>query len=741
MTNKKGKILCILVIFIFLGLLILSTFLSSKVKINYDISKYLDKDSDTSKALAITNDEFGKNTSLLVMAKNVGQEKANEINSTLASCDGVMFVLFDVGDENNYKDGNALYTLLIEGDDYSESTEQINLNVQKTLKEKYSDVSFVFGGGVEGYNKLKDSILYEMVLILVISIAIVIVIMFFTLKSWLEPFILLISCGFAIFLNRGSNIIFGEISYVINAISAILQLALSIDYSIVLMNKYRANKELTENKYAAMKKTIFEVLRPVSASAFTTIAGLLALLFMSFRIGFDIGIVLMKGIVVSLITAMTLLPSFILLFDKLLEKTSKRTVKLTGTIFSSVAFKSNKIIAIVAILIIIPCAFLSHLNVYNFSENDKNEIREVFGENQTVMVLYKNTDSASEKENEFEKRLGEYKDKDGINPLFRFVSYSNTIGKEYTYEEVSDEFGIEKGDAQLLFIAYHMSKGGGFSDSIVASDLLEYIYQGANDESSMIYSKITPETKEQVVSLHDNIDNYSSLLQSDNHTRMLLSLKIEKESERTSSYVEYLKKESNDIFGEGTFVAGEICTTYDMQESFKYDNVLISIFTIVSIFIIVMLIFRSLYFPVVLVAIVQGAIWIDLTTSLIDASGGLFFISYLMATCILMGSTIDYGILLSSEYVRNRELYDKKEALKLSINAALPTLFTSGLIMVVCGFVISIISTQRIISSVGLLIGKGTSFAIILVIIVLPSILYSTDKLLLKLTIRKKKKE
>ena len=156
---------------------------------------------------------------------------------------------------------------------------------------------------------------------------------------------------------------------------------------------------------------------------------------------------------------------------------------------------------------------------------------------------------------------------------------------------------------------------------------------------------------------------------------------------------------------------------------------------------IVLLIFRSLYFPIVLVAIVQGAIWLDFTTSLIDARGGLFFMSYIIATCILMGSTIDYGILLSSEYVKNREKHDKNEALTNAIKAALPTLFTSGLIMSICGFVIFIISSQSIISSVGLLIGKGTLFAIILVIIVLPSILYSTDKLFKKLTLRRRTKE
>lgn len=738
MKNKKGIISEIIIIFIFIILLITSIFLSAKVRINYDLTKYLDKDSDTSRALEITTTEFSKNTSILVMAKNVDDELALKISDTLSSVDGVMFVSFDINDSNCYLNNNALYTLLVYGDDYSVDAQNTNSFVKDKLKEIYPNISFAFGGEVEVYTNIKDSIISEMVWILAIAVSIIIIIMMFTLKSWIEPFILLISCAFAIFINRGSNLIFGEISYVINAIAPILQLALSIDYSIVLINKYHEKKDEEDNKYIAMKKSILEVVRPVSASAFTTIAGLLALLFMSFKIGFDIGIVLMKGIVVSLITSLTLLPALILIFDKLIKKTQKKTINLNGNLFSKIAFRFNKIIAIVAIIIIIPCGFLAHQNVYTFNEKPKGEIYDTFGSKQTVMILYQNTNNNYEKELEFENTINQYLYKDGTNPLYKVLSYSNTIEKEYTYQEVSSSFGIEENDAHLLFLAYHLENGGGLSDPIKAIDLINYLYNSKENEESIIYPNLTPESKEQIDKLYNDINNYARLLKSDNYSRIILSLSIEKESKKTRDYVKWLQGQSRIEFGNNTYTAGEICSIYDVQTAFEFDNILITTFTIISIFIIVMIIFRSLSFPLVLVAIVQGAIWIDFTLSLIDAKSGIFFISYLIATCILMGSTIDYGILLSSEYVRIHKNQKKEEAVTTAIKSTLPTLFTSGLIMIVCGFVISIISTQNMIASVGLLIGKGTTLAIILVIIVLPSILFSTDKILMKLTINKK---
>ena len=217
---------------------------------------------------------------------------------------------------------------------------------------------------------------------------------------------------------------------------------------------------------------------------------------------------------------------------------------------------------------------------------------------------------------------------------------------------------------------------------------------------------------------------------------MLLSVNLPNESADTTEFVAFLSDQVRETFGNDAYITGEVVSTYDLQQSFDRDNLFITVFTLISIFVIVMLIFRSLSLPVIPVAVIQGAIFIAMSTQLLGK--GLFFMSYIVATCILMGATIDYGILMSGNYVACRADYDKKEALARSVEAAMPTVFTSGLILTVCGFVIHFISSQNSISTVGLLIGIGTICSVLMITVVLPSVLYLLDRFVLKLSMKKR---
>lgn len=216
---------------------------------------------------------------------------------------------------------------------------------------------------------------------------------------------------------------------------------------------------------------------------------------------------------------------------------------------------------------------------------------------------------------------------------------------------------------------------------------------------------------------------------------MLLSVNLPNESEETTAFVDYLIQEVKTVFGDDAYITGEIVSTYDLEQSFSHDNLFITVFTLISIFVIVLVIFRSLSLPIILVAVIQGAIFIAMSTQLLG--DGIFFMSYIVTTCILMGATIDYGILMSSNYVAYRQTNDRATALRLSVEAAMPTVFSSGLILTVCGFVIYFISRQNSISTVGLLIGIGTICSVVMITVVLPSVLYLLDAFVLKLSIRK----
>lgn len=1088
-TKKK-----IWVIVFFLAASIASAFFVGKVKINYDISKYLSSESETSLALKIVEDEFGDNGNMQVMVSGVDEDTSNNIKEDIEEVNYVLAVNYDSTSENYFKDNNALYVLIIDGDDYSEHARSVSNDVQALLK----NYETYYGGTAVDKQRLQDAIQSEMVYIIVAAVFLASGILLLTSESWVEPLLLLGTAGVAILVNLGTNAFFPSISYITNSISAILQLALSIDYSIVLLNTYRKNKGELGNE-EAMKKAVVEVVKPVSASGLTTLAGLCALLFMSYRIGFDIGIVLMKGIVISLITSLTLLPGVILFCDKLLTKTHKKSIKFSGSFFTNIASKGSKIIVPIGLVLISACAALNFSNTYTYSNqsNVDAKIAETFGQNNQFMVVFPKEKGNYENQEAFIGEIKEFKDKDGVSPFVNYSSYTNTVLESYDEEKIEKNLEISQDEAEMLLTLYNLNQNPdrvkltftemvNYSDLLLNSDadakefadestkktieklvavedlltnentsselyrrlsdyplnemtgevdsfsidelyglyfyesladdkvlfntMLDYVcyvaenvdafssaidettlsslklvsanvnesvqnaitpmsqiafrgymyqtygtvvseqeaaalYQayfqtkGMEEEETIPYldlmeflvtiGKITDETsvsqiqnaraqynlvtasypydeflsilgqviyastgsvptmsvtnsdikmiyvsyfdqaqafdtlkikgsdfvsyvkrlyendeymKGQIgeslyekicdldlinahfndmarfnyadmyaklnslkdslhVSLdvdelnedmisgvyvkyeisHDNallnpvaasdllafvnenkdsntllikkldeeklikiddsnakLETAESLFKGKNYYRLLISMDLTMEGEDTERFVTYLKKTATKYFGENSYIAGESVSTNDLKQSFATDQIIISVVTVVSILLIVAFTFKSASLPFILVLVIQGACWIAFSIN--HFTGPVFFMSYIIASCILMGATVDYGILMSTNYLENRKTMEKKDALQLAIKRSLPTIFTSGLILTVCGFTICFISSQASISSVGLLVGEGTLAAIFLILFLLPSLLYLLDKVILKTTYRKKDK-
>ena len=388
----------ILIIVVFIAAAVICAYLAGGVGINYNLSDYLAEDTETKISLEIIDREFGNACDVQVMIDGITAEEAEDVQKTLSDIDGVLNVSFDAESDDSYRDNRALFVVLVEGDEYSESANNTAAEIQDTLYETW-DTSLSFGGAVIEKSVMRDNIQGEMVYIIGISVALAAIIMFFTSKSWLEPILLLATSGIAILLNMGTNLIFGEISYITNAVAAILQLALSVDYSIVLLHRYRAEKETEPDHARAMRTAVKSVLRPVAASAMTTLAGLLALLFMSFGIGFDIGSVLMKGIVLSALVSMTLLPAVLLLADGLMEKTQKKELILGGGIFCRLAHTACGVIVPLAVLLIAAGAFLQAKNTYAFTDTDmgNTEIKETFGRSNSIIVIHERGEDDKEK--------------------------------------------------------------------------------------------------------------------------------------------------------------------------------------------------------------------------------------------------------------------------------------------------------------------------------------------------------
>ena len=455
MKSKKYDIVALFVL-----AALLSVWLSGKVAINYNISDYLDESTETKISLNIIEDEFGKTGDVQVMIENIDTESAKDVVDTIKKIPNVLTVNFDEYDTNYYKDGDALFVVLVDGDEYSDTANAVVEDIRTALDDSFEG-KINYGGSVVEKRTMREAIQNEIVLILAIAVCLVIAIMLIMAKSWIEPIILLIASGVAILINMGTNAIFGEISYITNAVAAILQLALSIDYSIVLLHGYRKAKENDVSSEKAMTSAIKDVIKPVSASALTTIAGLLALLFMTMRIGFDIGIVLMKGIIISALTSMTLLPALLLIFEKLMDKTAKRELVLNGKKLCSFAVKGSKAVVPIALALIIACGVLQFGNAYSFtdSKGSNTAIEDVFGSNNSVVVVYPNSNGSFDKESELADKLLTFKTADGKTVLKNYTAYSNTVRELYDIDMAARKLDISKSDVEMLFAMYHLYNG------------------------------------------------------------------------------------------------------------------------------------------------------------------------------------------------------------------------------------------------------------------------------------------
>ena len=266
--------------------------------------------------------------------------------------------------------------------------------------------------------------------------------------------------------------------------------------------------------------------------------------------------------------------------------------------------------------------------------------------------------------------------------------------------------------------------------------MVNFLYDNM-DTNELLRDRIDDQKRTDIENASDDISRAKNLFKGDNYSRYLINVSIPVESQESFEFVEQFNDELKAIYGDEAYAAGEMITTYDLKESFAYDLKLISIFTVISMLVIVLLTFRSLSIPVILVLAIQGSIWISMSMSYITGNS-IFFMSYIVAVCILMGATIDYGILVSSYYLESRRTMERRDAIANALKTALPSIFTSGLILITAGLVVHFVSSEIAISQVGLLLGRGTIVSVLMILLVLPSLLVLLDKVVMKTTLTRK---
>ena len=689
-----------------------------RTRINYDLTKYLSDDTMTKKALVVMKDNFGSAEQLRIAFEEVDDETLKDYIRQLNDMDEIQAVQYNPA--NNLTDRNGktrqLVTLTLE-----------NCNAPAlvtTLREMFpAGGSYWVGGSAAQQLDVQKSVGAEIPAVMVIAVGVVILVLLLTSHAWLEPVVLIIVFSVSILINMGTNFLFTDVSFITFAVCAILQLALSIDYAIMLLHTWDQCLDDGKSPEEAMEEALVQCFMRIASSAMTTVAGLLSLLFMSFTIGFDIGMVLSKGILISMLCVFTLMPAFTLLLSNPLRKTRHRPIRLGGEKLGGLIWRRRKMIAPVLILLVAGGAFLSFRNTYSFSETasmnkgETGRITELFGASNPLVLLTPGgeEDKTYDRERELVRRLQSLKRADGT-PVLKDITAMVTTGEAalayYTPADVAEMTGLSETAVALFFSLNN------FGDSVRADRLLDaaQLLAGSNESVGEMVSQLASARK--------------AFTGGDFH-RMLLEPAFSVSDPDFHACMDAVLAEIGKSYTNGWYITGGPMSTYDISNAFRGDLTKVNLITFLAILLIVVISFRSLPLPVLLVLVIEGAIWITMGISRI-INQPIFFVSYLICLSIQMGATIDYGILICDQYRMIRRTGSPiQDALKLTLKRGLPTVLTSGMILITAGYIIGRQCSIYYIYSIGLLVSRGALMSVLLVLTLLPALLSLFDRWIL----------
>lgn len=752
---KGRKLLFIL----FLGLIVFSLWGIPRVNVEYSITTYLPPDTDTKKALDIMEEEFTTYGSATVMIRNISYEKALTLHDTIADMEGVKSFDFK-NTEDYYKESCALFKITFDGDDEDE----ICVNAYNEILDMLS--SYDIFVSEELVNTYADKLQEDVNFVLVLAVLIIVFVLALTCNSFAEIPVFLLTFGVSALLNMGTNFFFGTISFISKSVCVILQLALAIDYAIILSNRFSEEKKNGLAPQEAMVEALAKALPEISGSSLTTIAGLVALTTMSLRLGADLGLVLAKSIVCSMLTVFLFMPALLLWFGKAIDKTTHRSLVAGVSWIGKGVRKLCYPLAILFLAIVIVCTYFSFGVDYVYSQNDIDttrpsdkqialeKTRAVFGQTNALVILVPYGDYALEKSViDLVQTHEEILSATGIsNVELTLNGCRQYLTDPMNYKRFALLLGADESTASAIFEAYAF-----FSKDDTADGLEELAIYRANQDIYTVsllelcdcafshnnfidaYLYDDNDAHDRYTDLRDQVEDAERQLIGVNYTRCLFNLDGDVESEETFALLETLFSEVKGLCP-GAIFAGDSMSSYDLDQSFSTDNIKVSLLTALFVFVILIFTLRSWGLPLPLTLTIQGAIFINFSYYAFSHTN-LFFFVYLIVSAIQMGATIDYAIVFSDRYAALREEMDKKEAVALSISQAFPTILTSGSILTASGFLIGGVVSDPLIATLGLCLGRGVIISILCVLLVCPALLYLFDKPLLKTKFKAKEKK
>ncbi len=720
---------------IFIMLIIFSILSMNKVKVNNDLTTYLPDTTETRQGIDLMDAQFITYGTARVMVCNITYAEAEELAEKLAGEEGVSMLDFD-DTEAHYHDMEALFDVTF-GYEAEEEEAQECLNSVLEMLEGY-DVYYSSDIGQE--ERDADDLNNDMIIILVLAGVVIVAVLLFTSTTYAEIPVYLMTFIVAAILNKGTNYWFGTISFVTNSIAVVLQLALALDYAIILAHRFmeeHEDKDAREAVIVALSKAIPEI----SSSSLTTVSGMVALMFMQFRIGYDMGIILAKAIVLSLVSVFLLMPGLLFTFSKAIDSTHHKSFVPKITPVGKFCVHTRYIVPPILVVAVAASCILSGKAQYvydvntleskNMSDNrfSVSMVNQEFGTVNTLAVLVPNGDYA--KEGQALRRLSRMPEIDSCMGLSNIEAMDGYIlTQELSPREFSELIDLDVEVADLLYAAYAVDQSnygaliGNVADyKVPLIDMFLFIY----DQKERGNITLDDELEETLTDAYSQISIAKNQLLGERYSRFVLQLAVPLEGEGTYAALEKIRLAMAEYYPvEEIYLVGNSTSNRDLSDSFGMDNTIITVLTALFVMIILLFTFQSAGLPVLLVLTIQGSIWMNFSLPYL-LNEPVYFLGYLVVSAIQMGATIDYAIVITSRYTDLKTFMPIKDAIVETLNQAFPTIVTSGSVLVAAGFIISDVSSNAVVAAIGLALGRGTLTSIALVLLVLPQTLLVGD--------------
>ena len=648
---------------------------SLMVSINYNLMDYLPDEAPSTVALNVMDEEYTTGTpNARLMLENVSVPDVLKIKEQIKKVDGVEEVswLDDAANiyqplefieqktlDEYYVDNNALLTITLNVDKQEDAVDEIR---------KIAPGAPLCGSAIDSVTAVQQTS-KEIQKIMVFVVLLVFGILILTTESYFEPVLFLLAIGVAIMLNRGTNLILGEISFVTNAAGSVLQLAVSMDYSIFLLHRFAEMRQEYDDVEQAMLMAVKKSFGSVMSSGLTTVMGFAALIIMKFKIGPDMGIVMAKAIAISLFSVMMFLPSATLLSYKLIDRTQHKPFMPPFTKFGEIVTKFRRPILIIFLIVTIPSFLGQSKNKFTYGSSG------IYGEGTTL------GDDTAKIEAVFGKS--------------NLMALMVPVGSQYKEKQLSED--------------------------LMAMPLVSSVISYAETAGITIPTEFLPE------------DTISKLI-SGKYSRFVITVDTDAEGDDAFAMTEKVRQTAANYYGDTYLLVGTTVNSYDLKDTVTVDNERVNFLSILAIALILLLNFKSISIPIILLMVIEASIWINLTVPYF-ADENLFYIGYLIISSIQLGATVDYAILYADRYIDNRSRMNSIDATNASSAETSLSILTSAIILAAAGLMLGFISTNGIISQLGVLVGRGAILSSVLVLLVLPALINLFDKVIYKTTL------